>query len=72
MKPAAMTMWDGLASQEALVAPSGNNTYPAQHYSHNISSHGGTPWTGDSYGVSQPGEVSRWYLPAIDELLEAY
>ena len=68
----ARTLWDGLAAQEALVAPNGNSTYPAFNYCHGINDDGGTPWTGDGYGVSQPDEVSRWYLPALDELTEAY
>ena len=68
----ARTRWDGLAAQEALVAPNGDSTYPAFNHCHGISDDGGVPWTGDGYGVSEPGEVSRWYLPALDELTEAY
>ena len=68
----ARTRWDGLAAQEALVAPGGNTTFPAFNHCHGLTDFGGDDPTGDGYGVSAAGEVSRWYLPALDELTEAY
>lgn len=68
----AKTLWNGLAAQEALVGPDGDSTYPAFDYAQGLTDFGGFSPTRDGYDVFEPGDLSRWYLPALDELYAAY
>ena len=70
----ARTRWNGLAATAAYwdeMTLQQDPSYPAMRYAANCDDEG-FPWTGDGFEVDEPGDLSRWYLPALDELWLIY